>query len=375
MASSSSSSSIFPGIDKPVLLEPKDIIDVSVSMRPKGWKVREHFLPNRVVYLHIHEASLKGLGDTFLSLLNELFPSIYFDLTSLKAGFTPDAPVLYVGAGEGYRVSDEMLEFLKSYGTTYYKVSDEMLEFFKSYGTYPNLPHAGRILGVQIFSHPPGDTRDADRKNDLFTQNLKKDGITRFVYRAITMHIGGGRFSRKGLDKYYVYNKLAFIGLSHWLAYVCNAADAFIPRSLDLMTNPMWHPQNSDLRRRFRIAYYKTAVSGLEPPTEPSVDEYYDPVYDMSTWFSESDKKLHPMKKAYFMPFQHQRAYDLAVAGGVQKGTPTGTSGLLDDVAQKSSKRSERSDGPSSPEERSEKALRVQSEIAKLATLIGNLMD
>jgi len=290
-------------------------------------------------------------------LLDELFPSIYFDLKETLPRYIYDGPLLYVGAGLAYRVDDEMIGFLRSYDT-----------FTKKHP----------ILGVQVFVQQPGDFIDPRLK---ITRVSRDDAKVPFFYRAITMYVKSREkiFSSEQKLAYYSHNKLMFIALSHWLAYVCKAADVFIPRSLDLMTNPLWHPQNSDLRRRFRIVYYKTADDGLEPPTAPSTREYYDPVYDMSTWFTGFPAydvtHLRPMKKVFIMSAEEQNAYDLAVAGVAQKETPAETSGLVDDFAPRSSKRNERSDGPSSPEERSEKALRVQSEIAKLATLIGDLMN
>jgi hypothetical protein len=304
---------------------------------------------------------LKELKSVFWPLLSKLFPGIYFDFKeTLPKAKNLDAPLLYVGVRSGNMVSDEMLEFLKSYATSEH-----------------NFP----IIGLQV---SPTLTVKDERSDmfdhitpKLFKTRLNRSSTSPLYYRAISMDVVYNDASRSKV----LFGKnaaVAFIALSHWLAYVCKAPDAFIPRSKDLMTNPMWHPQNFDLLRRFRVAYYKTTDDDSEPPAAPSSDEYYEPVYDMSTWFGAtplySDAGARPMRKAFVMPPQQQRAYDLAVADLAQKEIRTRRSTLSDDFAQNSSKRSERSDGPSSSEEPSEKMLRIQSEIARLSTLIGDLM-
>lgn len=371
------------GSPSKLFTNPNDFITVS-SMRPNSRKIREHFLPSKIVYVHFHEDDIpRGFYYFFMSFLNKLFPSIYFDLKETLPE-NLDAPLLIVEntmAGIG---SSELIESLKSYANT----------------TYLNHP----IIGVRIGAIVPTIlTRKPDGMRDLYVESKKSGSEELFseyvmreknktpelfsqvidttptstVYRAITMNI---IYDPNYTENFHLGKNmlLSCIALSHWLAYVCNTADAFIARSRDLLMNPIWQYQNYGLYNRFKIAYHQITDGRIDPPKDPSPDEWFDPVYDMSDWFkglpAYENTALRPMKKKHMMSFFERKAYKRAVASDIQKETLAGTSVPVVDDPQKSSKRSQRSDGPSSLEERSEKISRIQSEIARLSALIGDLM-
>jgi hypothetical protein len=103
------------------------------------------------------------------------------------------------------------------------------------------------------------------------------------------------------------FNTLSFIGLSQWLASVTGAFEAMIPRPRRFLSNPIWRDETE--YRKYMINFWKNLPNDVSTEEaqemilkEPTVDEYFQPVFffgsDFLKWKRKFKPKFHEEKES-----------------------------------------------------------------------------